>query len=275
MKTYNSDWYLIFGGTYSNFPATVRLKEIADKLNFTSDRIICTGDVVGYCSKPEETLQFVKNWGVKVLAGNVEENIREGEMDCGCNFDEGSICDLLSKQWFPFAQQNLSEESVEWMHTLKTSEVFKINDKKVGLIHGGLEDISEFIFNSTPVSRKLEIMSEMDVDVILAGHCGLPFSQKIDDKTWINPGVVGMPANDGTTRVWFALWNSVTNEIEHHSFNYNHQEAAKGMVENALPKEYSFTLYTGKWDNNDILPDVETDLQGVNIKSDCHWEIES
>ena len=36
------------------------------------------------------------------------------------------------------------------------------------------------------------------VDGLVAGHCGLPFTQTIDGRLWHNPGVIGMPANDGT-----------------------------------------------------------------------------
>ena len=87
-----SNKYLFFGGSYSNLHALETLKSIADELSITSDRIYHTGDIVGYCAFPEETISFVRDWNIHVIAGNVEIQLREGEDDCGCNFEEGSRC---------------------------------------------------------------------------------------------------------------------------------------------------------------------------------------
>ncbi|NOQ72408.1 MAG: metallophosphoesterase [Crocinitomix sp.] len=261
----------LFGGCYSNLQATQGIKEIADKLGFTPDQIICTGDIVGYCAQPEETVQLIKNWGIKAIAGNVEVQLRTGEIDCGCNFDEGSRCDTFSRQWFPYAQQRLSPASLDWMQALPNSLQFTLNDKRYHVLHGGTDDISEFIFESTPVNRKLEIFEETGADNIIAGHCGIPFHHVMVDKNgneknWINPGVIGMPANDGTARVWYGILDTVSDVYLQHSFDYEHKKASDLMVENHLPKEYANTLITGIWDNCEILPTRETLLQGRAIE---------
>lgn len=271
-KTYNRNHILVFGGAYSNLQAVERLKEISDFLGFGSSRIVCTGDVAGYCAQPEETVQFVKNWGINVLAGNVEVQLREGKIDCGCNFEEGSRCDMFSRSWFPFTQQNLSKDSITWMQTLRTYEERIQNGIAFSIIHGGKEDVSQFIFQSTPIEVKNQIFDEVKSDVILCGHSGIPFYQKIENKLWVNAGVIGMPANDGTNRCWFCIVNLETKEVEKHAFTYNHNLASKLMVDNGLPNEYAFTLYSGKWDNNDILPELETAQQGIALEADAMWD---
>jgi len=50
---------LVFGGVYSNFQALQKMQEIATELQIAPSHIICTGDVVGYCAQPEETVQSV------------------------------------------------------------------------------------------------------------------------------------------------------------------------------------------------------------------------
>ena len=81
-----------------------------------------------------------------------------------------------------------------------------------------------------------------------------------------------MPANDGTNRCWFCIVNLETKEVEKHAFTYNHNLASKLMVDNGLPNEYAFTLYSGKWDNNDILPELETAQQGIALEADAMWD---
>ena len=83
-----------------------------------------------------------------------------------------------------------------------------------------------------------------------------------------------MPANDGTTRVWYMLLKfenlpkrQAGNEFtfEHHSFEYDHEETFARMLETELPISYAKTLTSGLWDNNDILPEVETAEQGKKL----------
>jgi len=262
--------YFLFGGCYSNLQATQKIKEIATNLGFKKIEIICTGDVVGYCAQPQETVDLIKNWGIKTIAGNVEIQLRDGALDCGCNFDEGSRCDLFSIAWFPYAQKQLSAASIDWMKTLPEFLHFDEQGKSIHVLHGGTTNTSEFIFASTPVARKLEIFAETKADIIIAGHCGLPFAQKMEDakgneKWWINPGVIGMPANDGTMRCWYGVLDLADSSFQLHSFEYDHTTASELMIANKLPKEYAHTLRTGIWDNCEILPEPETAAQGLRI----------
>jgi predicted phosphodiesterase len=266
--TLPSKQVLLFGGVYSNFQALQQMREIAEKKGFAPSEIICNGDIVGYCAQPEECVQHVKNWGIHNIIGNVEENLREGVDDCGCDFDEGTQCDLLSKQWYPFAQKAISVEAVEWMKTLPNRLTFELGNKKWAVVHGSPSHISEFIFKSTKWELKESHLNALQVDGIVAGHSGLPFSEEHQDKHWINPGVIGMPANDGQTKVWYAILkeNNGLVEVEHHTFSYQHEKASSLMKEKGLPESYAKTLVTGIWDNCDILPEEETKAQGKRIK---------
>ena len=105
-------------------------------------------------------------------------------------------------------------------------------------------------------------------DVIIAGHCGLPFSQEQSGAIWLNPGVIGMPANDSETSVWYMILDDKNNKFafEHKKLAYNHQKAHNNMVAKKLPLEYAKTLLTGIWDNTEILPSQEAKQQGKQIK---------
>lgn len=258
--------YLFFGGSYSNLQAIERLKELADEESIVPENIYHTGDVVGYCAFPEQTINFVRDWGIHVIAGNVELQLAQGADDCGCNFEKGSRCENFSTLWYPYAQTKVSPSNIDWMKGLSTHKKSILNGKRFAFIHGGVDDISAFIFASTPWERKQKIFDQLEVDVIIAGHCGIPFIQNENGKTWINPGVIGMPANDGTNRVWYAVYDTTMGEIEIRSFEYDSNSASEAMVINQLPEEYSKTLITGLWDNCEILPEVETNKQGIRIE---------
>lgn len=268
---------LLFGGVYSNLDSLRQLRSIAEAHNLPPEQVICTGDIVGYCAEPEACVQHIKDWGIHSIAGNVEVQLRSGEEDCGCDFKDGSRCDVFSRHWYPYAQKQMSADSLEWMNDLPLHLHFEYQGSKMVVVHGSYSEVSGYMFASTDWKTKLQELRLANADVAIAGHCGLPFSQGHKKQAWLNPGVIGMPANDGTPRVWYALLHPEGDKswrIEHKSFTYNHERSAQLMAEHQLPAEYALTLSTGLWDNCEILPPEETALQGQALQlgsllSDC------
>lgn len=258
---------LLFGGVYSNLQALDKLKSIAETQNIPPENCICTGDIVGYCAQPEETVQLFKLWGAQSIAGNVEIQLSQGAEDCGCDFRKGSRCDGFSQMWYPYAKSKLSKNSLEFMATLPDHITFEYAGKRVMVVHGSYTNTSEFIFKSTPWETKQPNFSVDNSDVIIAGHCGLPFHHQHEELLWLNPGVIGMPANDGTSSVWYTILGDKKDSFnfKHHFFEYNHKLTSKLMQNILLPEEYARTIITGIWDNTEILPAVESGWQGFGI----------
>lgn len=258
---------LVFGGVYSNLQSLQALKKEAEELSIPSTNIICTGDIVGYCAQPEECVQLIREWGIHSIAGNVEIQLRERQEDCGCDFTEDSRCDIFSRNWYQYAQRNVSEQSLEWMDTLPDFLEFNYSGKKAIVVHGSYFGTSDFIFKSTDWQKKLENFETTNTDIIFAGHCGLPFVDEQDDKLWLNAGVIGMPANDAETKVWYALVDTEKNSVSYEfaRLSYDNELTAQLMNKHNLPQQYAKTIIDGVWDNCEILPDIETAAQGQPI----------
>ena len=260
-----SEPVLVFGGPYGNLQATLALREIAEKASFPPDRIICTGDLTAYCAQPKETIALVRDWGIHCIKGNVEEQLAAGLDDCGCNFSSGSTCDRLSQQWYRYTDEQVSADQRAWLRILPDHLRFHLNGFDCVVAHGAFSSISRFLFASTPWIEKEAEFERAQADIIIAGHSGLPFSQSQQGKLWCNAGVIGMPANDGTTRSWYAILEPLSSggiKCAHFDFQYSHQEAASLMAQRGLPPEYHETLGSGLWNNCDILPEQETLSQG-------------
>ncbi len=257
---------LIFGGIYSNLHALIALREWSQEHGYEPHQIICTGDITAYCAYPEESIRLVQEWGIHCIKGNVEQNIVDGNDDCGCNFESGTRCDLLSKQWYPYTQSRLSDESRDFLAGLPLYLRFDYGELACLVLHGGYPDISQFIFASTDAQTKLDILEATSSDLILAGHCGLPFGQVLgDNQYWFNAGVIGMPANDGLQSTWFMTLRSQPNgkpNAQYHKLHYPARLARQAMDDQGLLPSYAETLETGIWDNCDILPQTESLAQG-------------
>ncbi len=259
---------LLFGGVYGNLHALKALKKIADREKFTPAQVIFNGDAAAYCAFPEKCVQFIKDWNIHGIAGNVEIQLRDGSDDCGCNFDDGTTCDKLSDRWYPYVQQNISRSSLEWMNCLCDCIKFEMNGYTVTVVHGSFRNVSQYIFKSTDWSVKEKEFKAAETDIIIGGHCGLPFSDQQNERLWANTGALGMPANDGTSRVWYLMMEPFKDNrilLEHRSFEYENKQSAAAIEKEGLPDEYRKTLLNGIWDNCDILAEPETRQQGKRL----------
>lgn len=259
---------LVFGGVYSNLQALEKMMEIAKERGIPPGQVICTGDVVGYCAQPQECLEAVRDWGVHCIAGNVELQLRDDSDICGCNFEEGSRCDQFSQLWYPYAKLHVDPAIHPWLLSLPDHLRFRYAGRNFYAVHGSLSNTSGYIFRSTPWAEKAAQLESADADIMLGGHCGLPFNDMQGRQAWLNAGVIGMPANDGSTRVWYMLLQESPHGpyFSHHSFEYDHATTTALMRRNGLPEEYAATLETGIWDNCEILPPAETREQGIRLE---------
>jgi predicted phosphodiesterase len=251
------DAVLLFGGPYSNLAATRAVLSVARTRGIATDRVICTGDVVAYCAEATECVAEVRRAGCAVVAGNCEKQLAAGEMDCGCGFEQGSACDLLSAGWYAHADAQVGAEDRAWMCGLPDVVVFEQAGKRVAAIHGGVTDVSRFIWPTSPEAAFAEEVEALrsvvgPVDMVVAGHCGLAFERHVAGVTWLNAGVVGMPPNDGAPQVRFAVLESGKAVV--HDLNYNHEAAHAAMQAAGLRQGYDTALLSGYWPSEDVLP---------------------
>jgi predicted phosphodiesterase len=265
---------LVFGGPYGNLAATRAVLDEARRLGIPSERIICTGDVVAYCAEPAETVALVRDSGIAVVMGNVEESLADDAEDCGCGFDEDTACARLSVDWYAFARQALDADAKAWMRALPRRLTFTLAGRRLAAIHGGAVAINRFVFPSTPAGNKRAELALTGADGVIAGHSGLPFAELVGDRLWLNAGVVGMPANDGTPRGWYALLIPRVRAIRITFFPlaYDHAAAARTMAARGLPRDYAQALATGLWPSMDVLPPAERRARGRPLEpEDLIW----
>ncbi len=258
---------LIFGGPYSNLPATKAMRALADDLQVSADHIFCTGDIVAYAAEPQETAEFIRNWGIHVIAGNCEEQLAAEAENCGCGFEEGSTCDMLSRSWYGFAAKNTSREIRTWMASLPSSLRFEFAGLSCLALHGGTSQNNRFIFKSDTAALHEEA-ENAQADIVFAGHAGIPFITRIAKTTWVNAGVIGVPANDGTQNGWYALVdaNDTGVRISLRRMAYDYQSAAEAIRQAGHAIPYAEAIVNGIWPSHAVLPEAELAQTGIKLR---------
>lgn len=248
---------LLFGGIYSNLAAFDAVIAQAQSLGIPPRNMICTGDVVAYCADAQACVDRIRALDCPVLAGNCEVQLAQDEDDCGCGFDEGSECSILSRGWYAHAQRNVTLENKAWMADLPEHIIFAHAGKLYAGVHGGASDIARFVW---PVATDAEIRAEADllqtqvgpIDGVIAGHTGIAMDRTVDGIRWINSGAVGMPPNDGDPRGAFVILDG--DEVSFERISYDAAPTVAAMQAVGLTQGYHTALETGFWPSEDTLP---------------------
>lgn len=258
---------LVFGGPYGNLQATQAVIGEAARRKIPSSNIICTGDLVAYCGKPRETIALIRSAGIHVVMGNCDEQLGNGANDCACGYTSGSTCDLLSAQWYAYANGQLGDDERSYLRSLPKRIDTTIGNVRFAVIHGSVSTINAYVFSSSPDDGLRAELDQVDADGVIGGHSGLPFARAVGGRLWLNAGVVGMPANDGSARVWYAVLTPVPGglDVQLCSLAYDFEAAQADMLAAGLPTAYREALGSGIWPSNDILPQAERDLQGLAL----------
>ena len=263
---------LVCGGAYGNLQALEALAGLQTALGIDDTHVIHSGDAVAYGADAEASVQFIATRGWHAIKGNVEEQIAQGAADCGCGFAEGSACDAASARWYAHAVATLSAGSRQWMAGLPAHLTFLIGGIRAQVVHGSVRQTNRFMFASLPDAEFERELDETTADLVIAGHTGIPFTRRIGTRCWHNSGALGMPANDGTSRVWASVLTPGPDGlgITHHAIGLDARTAANRIRAANLPAGYADGIETGLWPSLDILPETERAATGQPLQLDGH-----
>lgn len=249
---------VLFGGIYSNLQAFQGLLDEVARINLPISNLIHTGDCIAYCANPSECVDLLQNSGAAAIKGNCEIQIAENADDCGCGFEEGSTCSLLSQEWYPFAKSQLSEKQRQFLGSLPNWICFEHEVTRYGVIHGGVNNVSRFLWSVSDDAEFLEEWSHLEaivgeVDVLISGHSGIAFSKTLSNgKLWVNAGVIGMPPHGGRSIGQYVKISEKGIKIK--ELSYDVEAAAHAMEAAGLTQGYHHGLRLGYWPSQDILP---------------------
>ena len=243
---------VLFGGGYSNLHALSALFDAEPGLP-----MISTGDLVGYCADPEETVALFLRRGIPGIAGNCERQAASGAEDCGCGFEDGTACDLLSRGWYAHLSAALSPGARAELADLADLGTFTHDGRRYGVVHGGATANNRFLWPSDDDAAFAAEIAAFEaaagpVDAIVAGHSGIAFQRDIGRHRWINAGAIGLPPHDGRPETRYALLDA--GEVTFRRLDYDHAAARAAMEAAGLTQGYHAALSTGHWPSEDVLP---------------------
>jgi predicted phosphodiesterase len=247
------------GGIYSNYHAlTATLADIARR---GVDRTFFLGDLGAFGPYPDRVPELLIARGLEGIQGNYEESLSTRAQDCHCGYTDPRD-NHYAQISYDYTFAKTSGDHKRWMGTLPRELRFEVDGRRFLLVHGSPRKINEFLWRSTSPAPFLEkLCREHEADVIVCTHTGLHWHKELaDDRHVINAGVLGRPANDGRTNVWYTLVEIRNGRVavEFVPVPYDHDRLAAEMRGERLPEEFIETVLTGWWTTClEVLPPKE------------------
>lgn len=251
----------VFGGVYSNHPALAALlEETAGRV----DALYCLGDLGGFGPSPDRVRPLLEEGGVRAIQGNYEESLSTGAEDCNCGYTDPRD-NHFAEISYRYTAEHTAQDFKAWMGGLPRRRRVRLGDRELLLVHGSPRRINEFLFRSaTPVPFLEVLLDQEGADGLLCTHTGLHWHRRLPSgRDVVNVGVIGRPANDGRTEVWYAELIAPPEPgaplgVALRPLAYDHASLAAEMRREELPEEFVETIETGWWTTClEILPAEE------------------
>jgi diadenosine tetraphosphatase ApaH/serine/threonine PP2A family protein phosphatase len=247
------DRIAVFGGVYNNYLSLEAV--LADASAQGAQAIYCLGDVGGFGPHPDRAIEILRQRQITTIQGNYDQSIGNDLADCQCGYTDPRD-NHFARISYEYTLAHTDDDHKRWLRALPAQLRLQLGDRRLLLAHGSPRKINEFLWESTtpaPFIRRL--LDDHDADLILVTHTGLPWARALDDdpaRGLVNVGAIGRPANDGDTRVDYALLSApaapgLPAQIELRKVAYDHLLLAAQMRAEALPEEFVQTILTGWW----------------------------
>jgi diadenosine tetraphosphatase ApaH/serine/threonine PP2A family protein phosphatase len=244
--------FLILSDVHSNWEA---LEAVLNDAAGQYDRILCCGDIVGYCADPNRVAAWFKDSGAAVVRGN---------HDKACaGLDDLEWFNPVARASATWTQQHLGDGNLEYLRALPQGPLFL---ECCQVVHGSPVDEDEYLVSLVDADQARDYLSET---VTFFGHTHLqggfcwgrggaralpkvPSGRREqelpidpDGLYLINPGSVGQP-RDRDRRAAYALYTPQDHLVTLRRAEYDVAAAARKILAAGLPELLALRIELGQ-----------------------------
>lgn len=227
-------------------------KVLSDIQKRDIDMTVCTGDLVGYGTRPNEVIETLRKEKILTIMGNYDEAIGNFKIICGCDYPDPKDAEKAGLSMH-FTGQETTQENKVYLRNLPKEAVFTFNNKTIRFVHGSTRLINEYLKENSKESD--EVMSELAEDILVCGHTHIPYAKYYGEKLLVNAGSVGKPKTNRPDANYVII--DIKNEdelaktpssveVEIIEVAYDFEKLAKEIEENEiLPNDFARLIRQG------------------------------
>ncbi len=233
----------LLGDVHANLPA---LEAVLDAARLEGvDRIVHTGDLVGFGPFPRETVRAIASRGIEGVRGNFDE-ASAFDFDLPCPAlpgDAGTAERVAILRW---TQQALDFPTREALRDLPFERRVQCMGRTLAVYHANPSDTFTPVSETLPAWVLEETAREARADIVVVGHTHRPFHRIASGVHIVNAGSVGLPL-DGDPRAHLAILElNGQFRVEFRRIPYDADRTAGAVRAAGLPGALSDCYITGR-----------------------------
>lgn len=206
------------------------------------DMTVCTGDLVGYGTKPNEVIETLKKNKILTIMGNYDDAIGNLKIVCGCDYPDPKDAEKAGLSMY-FTGQTTKVENKEYLRNLPKELIFNFDKKTIRFVHGSTRLINEYLKENSKEAD--EVMSELVEDILVCGHTHIPYAKYYGEKLLVNAGSIGKPKTGNPNANYVIIDIKNENEIA---------KTPSNVEVEIIEVEYDFEKMANEIEENEILP---------------------
>nr|WP_294573826.1 metallophosphoesterase family protein [uncultured Romboutsia sp.] len=217
---------------------------MSDIKNRNVDMVVCTGDLVGYGTRPNEVIHRIKEEKILTIMGNYDDAIGNLKIVCGCDYPDPKDAQKAGLSMH-FTSQETTEENKKYLRSLPKEAVLTFNNKTIRFVHGSTRVINEYLKENSKEAE--EVMNELVEDILVCGHTHIPYAKYYGEKLLVNGGSVGKPKTNKPDANYVIIDISDSNvKVEIIEVSYDFEKMAKEIEEDEiLPNDFARLIRQG------------------------------
>lgn len=238
---------VVLGDIHGNLEALKAVLAETERPGY--DAIFHTGDLIGYGPRPNETIDLIRERGIRGVKGNFDENAAWGGESSGANSsggDPGSAETSEAEAAYRWTVGRIGFGQRNFLKDLPFSIDTRMGERRASIFHASPVDLYTSIEETASDAFLEETAEETEADLHLFGHTHRPFHRVSNGRHFINAGSVGYPG-DGDPRASFAVMDLNGGvRVEFRRVAYDVERAARDAESCGLPPGMARRLRTGR-----------------------------
>ena len=219
------------------------LEEVLEDIKSRNvDLTVCTGDLVGYATRPNEVIEVLRREKILTIMGNYDEAIGNFKIICGCDYKDPKDAEKAGMSMH-FTGQETTPENKEYLRNLPKEATITFNNKTIRFVHGSTRIINEYLKENSKEAK--EVMGELVEDILVCGHTHIPYAKYYGEKLLVNAGSVGKPKTSTPDANYVII--DIQNEDEI-------SKKASSVEVEIIEVPYDFEKIAKEIEENEILP---------------------
>ncbi|HEV8375299.1 MAG TPA: metallophosphoesterase family protein [Candidatus Polarisedimenticolia bacterium] len=184
---------IVLGDIHGNLPALEKCVAEARKEGF--DRLLHSGDLVGYGPDTDEVIQLLRRARIDGVRGNWDEAVAWDLESTGSHHPDGRLAEAAAVSYADTCEKT-SRIGKSILGNLPFEIRFRESGMTFSLVHANPVDCTTYLFEDSDELTFAEYAKASEADVLLFGHTHQHFHRQVRTRHFISVGSVGVPPED-------------------------------------------------------------------------------